>query len=234
MTRKLISSGSAFESQIGYSRAVVSGDFVFVSGTTGFDYSTMTISDDVAEQARQALSNIEAALKQAGASFADVVRVNSVVPGPIENTEGMKRLAPTPETEQIVLESVPLGCMGTVDDIANCCLWLASPMARYLIRDEEGLRPLEVAQIVTITGAQDYSEVATLNGRHLVRMTLGDFERLLDRSQFVRVHRSTIISLAHLDVAEAAGGGRMIARMADGQTIQVSRSGAACLRKWAA
>lgn len=60
------------------------------------------------------------------------VRVNSVVPGPIENTEGMRRLAPTPETEQIVLESVPLGCMGTVDDIANCCLWLASPLARYV------------------------------------------------------------------------------------------------------
>ena len=79
-TRQLISSGSSFEADIGYSRALVSGDFVFVSGTTGFDYSTMTISDDVAEQARQALSNIEAALKQAGASFADVVRVNYVVP----------------------------------------------------------------------------------------------------------------------------------------------------------
>lgn len=60
------------------------------------------------------------------------VRVNSVVPGPIENTEGMKRLAPTPETEEIVRESVPLGHFGTVDDIANCCLWLASPMARYV------------------------------------------------------------------------------------------------------
>lgn len=60
------------------------------------------------------------------------VRVNSVVPGPIENTEGMKRLAPTPETEKIVMDSVPLGHMGTVDDIANCCLWLASPMARYV------------------------------------------------------------------------------------------------------
>lgn len=79
-TRQLISSGSSFEADIGYSRALASGDFVFVSGTTGFDYSTMTISDDVAEQARQALSNIEAALKQAGASFADVVRVNYVVP----------------------------------------------------------------------------------------------------------------------------------------------------------
>ena len=78
--RQLLSSGSPFEAQIGYSRAVVSGDFVFVSGTTGFDYTTMSISDDVAEQARQALSNIETALKQAGASFADVVRVNYVVP----------------------------------------------------------------------------------------------------------------------------------------------------------
>ena len=80
MKRQLITSGSPFEAQIGYSRAVVSGDFVFVSGTTGFDYTTMTISDNVAEQARQALRNIEAALQQAGASFADVVRVNYVVP----------------------------------------------------------------------------------------------------------------------------------------------------------
>ena len=78
--RQLISSGSPFEAQIGYSRAVVSGDFVFVSGTTGFDYATMTISDDVAQQARQALSNIEVALERANASFADVVRVNYVVP----------------------------------------------------------------------------------------------------------------------------------------------------------
>ena len=60
------------------------------------------------------------------------VRVNSVVPGPIENTEGMRRLAPTPEMEKIVVDSVPLGHMGSVDDIANCCLWLASPMARYV------------------------------------------------------------------------------------------------------
>lgn len=78
--RQLISSGSPFEAEIGYSRAVSSGDFVFVSGTTGFDYTTMTISDDAAEQARQCLRNIEAALKHAGASFADVVRVNYVVP----------------------------------------------------------------------------------------------------------------------------------------------------------
>ena len=78
--RRLISSGSTFESQIGYSRAVVSGDWVFVSGTTGYDYSTMTISDDVEQQARQALANIGAALTEAGASFADVVRVHYLLP----------------------------------------------------------------------------------------------------------------------------------------------------------
>jgi enamine deaminase RidA (YjgF/YER057c/UK114 family) len=76
MARRLISSGSTFEKSIGYSRAVVDGDWVFVSGTTGFDYSTMTIQDDAVAQCEQALKNIEAALKQANSSFADVVRVH--------------------------------------------------------------------------------------------------------------------------------------------------------------
>lgn len=76
MARRLISSGSSFEKSIGYSRAVVDGDWVFVSGTTGFDYSTMTIKDDVVSQCEQTLKNIEAALKQAGAGFRDVVRVH--------------------------------------------------------------------------------------------------------------------------------------------------------------
>jgi enamine deaminase RidA (YjgF/YER057c/UK114 family) len=80
MVRKLISSGSAFEAQIGYSRAVVAGDWVFVSGTTGFDYSTMSISDNLIEQAEQCLKNIQAALAQAGASLKDVVRVTYVLP----------------------------------------------------------------------------------------------------------------------------------------------------------
>jgi enamine deaminase RidA (YjgF/YER057c/UK114 family) len=80
MTRKLISSGSTFEAQIGYSRAVVAGDWVFVSGTTGFDYSTMTIADDVVAQAEQCLKNIESALREAGSSLADVVRVHYILP----------------------------------------------------------------------------------------------------------------------------------------------------------
>lgn len=80
MIRKLISSGSTFEAQIGYSRAVVAGDWVFVSGTTGFDYSTMTISDSITEQTEQCLKNIQAALAQAGSSLADVVRVTYMLP----------------------------------------------------------------------------------------------------------------------------------------------------------
>jgi enamine deaminase RidA (YjgF/YER057c/UK114 family) len=78
--RRLISSGSSFEADIGYSRAVVDGDWVFVSGTTGFDYAAGTISEDVAEQAEQTLNNIAAALTEAGASFADIVRANYVLP----------------------------------------------------------------------------------------------------------------------------------------------------------
>ena len=78
--RRLISSGSPFEAGIGYSRAVLDGDWVFVSGTTGFDYATMTISDDVTEQAEQTLRNIGSALAEAGSSFADVVRVHYILP----------------------------------------------------------------------------------------------------------------------------------------------------------
>jgi enamine deaminase RidA (YjgF/YER057c/UK114 family) len=80
MTRRLISSGSTFEAQIGYSRAVVDGDWIFVSGTTGFDYTTMSLADDVVAQAEQTMKNIGAALAEAGAGFADVVRVTYILP----------------------------------------------------------------------------------------------------------------------------------------------------------
>ena len=84
MARTLISSGSTFERDIGYSRAVVQGGWVFVSGTTGFDYQTMTIADGIDAQAEQCLMNIGAALTEAGASFADVVRVHYILPDATE------------------------------------------------------------------------------------------------------------------------------------------------------
>ncbi|MPZ81574.1 MAG: RidA family protein [Actinophytocola sp.] len=79
-TRRSIVSGSTFEERIGYARAVVDGDWVHVSGTTGYDYATMTIADDVVAQAKQCLANIGAALTEAGAGFADVVRVRYLLP----------------------------------------------------------------------------------------------------------------------------------------------------------
>jgi len=80
MPRRLISSGSSFEREIGFSRAVVDGEWVFVSGTTGFDYRTMTISDTLTEQTEQCLRNIQSALEHAGASLRDVVRVTYILP----------------------------------------------------------------------------------------------------------------------------------------------------------
>ena len=79
MSRRLISSVSEFEKTIGYSCAVVDGEWVFVSGTTGFDYAAGTISEDVAEQTRQTLRNIDAALIEAGASMAEIVRANYII-----------------------------------------------------------------------------------------------------------------------------------------------------------
>jgi hypothetical protein len=105
------------------------------------------------------------------------------------------------------------------------------PMERYLIRAGEDFRPIHVKDIVTITGAQDYSEVVTAAGRHLVRLSLAQFASRLDPNHFIRVHRSTIIHLSHLERIELAGGGRMLAHMRDGQSVRVSRAGVQSLRQ---
>ena len=84
MARRLISSGSTFEEKIGYSRAVVVGDWIFVSGTTGFDYSRMVIPEGLLDQTEQCLKNIESALKEADASMKDVVRVHYILPNASE------------------------------------------------------------------------------------------------------------------------------------------------------
>jgi DNA-binding LytR/AlgR family response regulator len=103
-------------------------------------------------------------------------------------------------------------------------------LQRCLVREGDDFRPMDVSDIITITGAGDYSEVATARGRYLVRMSLSEFQGRLDSSRFIRVHRSTIIHLAHLERAEPAGGGRMLAHMMDGQRIAISRRGVSALR----
>jgi enamine deaminase RidA (YjgF/YER057c/UK114 family) len=84
MARRLISSGSTYEAEIGYSRAVVDGEWIFVSGTTGYDYATMSLAEGIVDQTERCLLNIQAALVQADASLADVVRVTYIVPNAAE------------------------------------------------------------------------------------------------------------------------------------------------------
>ena len=79
MPRRLISTGSPLEKTVGYSRAVVDGDFAFVAGTTGYDYATMTMPPDVTSQSRNCFRTIEAALKEGGFAMADIVRATYYV-----------------------------------------------------------------------------------------------------------------------------------------------------------
>jgi len=102
--------------------------------------------------------------------------------------------------------------------------------SRYFVRNGDDIRPVDFGRVVCIGGADDYSEVATLDGKHLVRITLSEFERTLDRAKFARVHRSWIINLDYVERVEPAGGGRMLLYMKTGQAIPASRSGARSLR----
>lgn len=106
----------------------------------------------------------------------------------------------------------------------------APPLERYLTRKGDDIAPVNVRDIIMIAGAQDYAEVTTLTDTHLVRMSLSEFEQRLDPQRFIRVHRSRIINIDHLDYAEPAGGGRLIARMTDGTAVSLSRSGSQALR----
>lgn len=104
-------------------------------------------------------------------------------------------------------------------------------MSRYFIRSGEGILPVDVDAIISITGAGDYTEVATPTGRHLARMTLARFEKVLDPARFARVHRSQIINLQRVTLAEPAGDGRLLLHLSNGEEIVTSRAGAVALRE---
>lgn len=107
-----------------------------------------------------------------------------------------------------------------------------APLERYLTRTGDELRPIDVDDIVSIRGAQDYAEVSTVDGHsHLVRLSLGEFQQRLPSHRFVRVHRSTIINLAHLSRAEPIGSGRFVLHMVGGNAVEASRSGVKALRE---
>lgn len=103
-------------------------------------------------------------------------------------------------------------------------------LQRYFIRLGEDIQPVDVSQVISIVGADDYAEVTTMDGQHLVRTTLSKFEASLDPAQFMRVHRSRIVNINRIDRAEPAGDGRMTLHMENGESIQTSRAGAKALR----
>ncbi|MDN3645447.1 LytTR family DNA-binding domain-containing protein [Pontixanthobacter aestiaquae] len=103
-------------------------------------------------------------------------------------------------------------------------------LKRYFIRRGEDIQPIDIADIISIIGADDYAEVNTTEGSHLVRNTLAKFETSLDPDQFLRVHRSRIVNIHKIDRAESVGDGRMILHMEGGIPIKTSRAGAKLLR----
>jgi DNA-binding LytR/AlgR family response regulator len=103
--------------------------------------------------------------------------------------------------------------------------------SRYFIKAGEDIHPIDVSQIVSIAGADDYAEVTMLTGRHLVKMTLTEFERTLDANSFIRVHRSRIVNVHRIARAEPAGGGRLLLHMENGEIVQASRAGSKLLRE---
>jgi DNA-binding LytR/AlgR family response regulator len=105
-----------------------------------------------------------------------------------------------------------------------------SGFSRYFIRTGEEMQPVDVHLIVSIRGADDYAEVTTTEGTHLVRMTLAEFEKSLDPKRFIRIHRSRIVNVERIARAEPAGGGRLLLHMQNGEAIAASRAGSRLLR----
>lgn len=103
-------------------------------------------------------------------------------------------------------------------------------LERYFSKAGDTIRCIQVRDIVSISGAQDYSDVTTTSGRHLARFSLGEFERRLDPTRFLRIHRSGIVNLDHFDRAEPAGSGCFLVTLRNGETLRTSREGARKLR----
>lgn len=106
----------------------------------------------------------------------------------------------------------------------------ARAISRYFIKSGDDIHPIDVDSIISIAGADDYAEVATTSGRHLVRMTLAELEQSLDPARFLRVHRSRIVNVDRVARAEPAGGGRLLLHMEDGEAVTASRAGSRRLR----
>jgi two-component system LytT family response regulator len=105
------------------------------------------------------------------------------------------------------------------------------PIDRLLVRDRGRLVPVAVRDIVRLESGDDYTSVHTKGRTYLVYLTLQDFERMLDHSKYIRVHRSHLVNLEHVAQFTPADGGRFVLEMADGTKLPVSRAYAKALRE---
>jgi hypothetical protein len=102
--------------------------------------------------------------------------------------------------------------------------------SRYFVRSGDEMRPVDLERVICVSGADDYAEVTLPDGKHLVRMTLAEFERRLDPVRYARIHRSWIVDLDRIEKVEPAGGGRLLVHLTSGQVVPASRSGSKLLR----
>jgi hypothetical protein len=177
----------------------------FGAGSNGFEFRPFPVSGT----AWQSLQNATTY-----AFIAALVHVRALsdaqMAGPATSTEGASESEPVTE--------------------AKAETGSAAALSRYFIRIGEELRPLDLDRVISINGADDYAEVSTTTGKHLVRTTLASFAKSLDASKYIRVHRSWIVNTHRVTRAEPAGGGRLLLHMETGQTISTSRDGAKLFR----
>ncbi|RAO74513.1 hypothetical protein CA260_20375 [Dyella jiangningensis] len=154
----------------------------------------------------------------------------------LSETPPVDRPEPLPPRVSVGLESAPDHRAAPVTPSADGAAkerddaGMQPDRSRYFVRIGDELRPIDMNAVVSIGGADDYAEVWTLTGRHLVRMTLAEFTKSLDPAKYARVHRSWIVNVHRIARAEPAGGGRLLLHMETGQTISTSRTGAKLLR----
>ena len=151
----------------------------------------------------------------------------------ISHLQALHRTAAAPAAADVApaaIPRVPADSPPIIAEEADSAVRAEPSPSRYFVRMGEELRPLDLDTVVSIGGADDYAEVRTLNGKHLVRVTLAEFARSLDPAKYVRVHRSWIVNTHRIASAEPAGGGRLLLHMETGQTISTSRDGARLLR----
>lgn len=215
---------------LSYGLLIILLGLFFGAGPNGFVFRPFSVSGTAWQTLQNvttyaliaALVQVRALSNRQPASRPEAIaNVQSAVSGVLEEDRGRPIAAPAIRAEHSAADLDAAVKPETLPDAG---------LSRYFVKIGEELRPLDIDLVVSINGADDYAEVSTTTGKHLVRMTLASFAKSLDASKYVRVHRSWIVNTCRVVRAEAAGGGRLLLHMETGQTISTSRDGARLFR----